>query len=93
VTSERSVRKRKKGTVLIDALQNSLGKPLASVYSLRPLVGAPVSTPVSGTELQTGFQPNDFTIQTIFTRIERFGDRWKDFWEHRQSLQEAVERA
>ena len=36
VTSERTVSKRRKGTVLIDALQNAKGKPLASVYSLRP---------------------------------------------------------
>ena len=93
VTSERSVGKRKKGTVLIDALQNSLGKPLAAVYSLRPMPGAPVSTPVSPAELQKGFQPGDFTIETMFTRLKRSGDLWKDFWEHRQSLKEAVSRA
>ena len=93
VTSERSVGKRKKGTVLIDALQNSLGKPLAAVYSLRPMPGAPVSTPVSPAELQKGFRPDDFTIETIFTRLKRSGDLWKDFWKNRQSLKEAVSRA
>jgi bifunctional non-homologous end joining protein LigD len=93
VTSERSVGKRKKGTVLIDALQNSLGKPLAAVYSLRPKPGAPVSTPVSAAELEKGFRPGDFTIETIFARLKRSGDLWKDFWKHRQSLKEAVNRA
>jgi bifunctional non-homologous end joining protein LigD len=93
VTSERSVGKRKKGTVLIDALQNSLGKPLAAVYSLRPMPGAPVSTPVSSAELQKGFRPGDFTIEAIFTRLKRSGDLWQDFWKHRQNLKEAVDRA
>jgi bifunctional non-homologous end joining protein LigD len=93
VTSERSVGKRKKGTVLIDALQNSLGKPLAAVYSLRPNSGAPVSAPVSATELRNGFRPGDFTIETIFDRLKRSGDLWQDFWKHRQNLKEAVSRA
>jgi bifunctional non-homologous end joining protein LigD len=93
VTSERSVGKRKKGTVLIDALQNSLGKPLAAVYSLRPTSGAPVSTPVSPAEVGKGFRPGDFTIETIFTRLKRSGDLWQDFWKHRQNLKEAVGRA
>jgi bifunctional non-homologous end joining protein LigD len=93
VTSERTVSKRKQGTVLIDALQNSKGKPLASVYSLRPMPGAPVSAPVSSAELQKGFRPGDFNHQTIFTRLKRAGDLWKEFWKNRQSLQEAVGRA
>jgi bifunctional non-homologous end joining protein LigD len=93
VTSERMVSKRKKGTVLIDTLQNSLGKPLAAVYSLRPVPGAPVSTPVSSAELQKGFVPSDFTYETIFTRLKREGDLWKDFWKHRQKLEDAVQLA
>ena len=43
VTFERTVSKRRKGTVLIDSLQNARGKPLAAAYSLRPFTGAPVS--------------------------------------------------
>ena len=93
VTSERTVSKRKRGTVLIDALQNSLGKPLASVYSLRPMPGAAVSAPVSAAELQKGFKASDFNCETIFPRLKRVGDLWKDFWKHRQSLREAVRRA
>jgi len=92
VTSERTVSKRKAGTVLIDALQNSLGKPLASVYSLRPMPGAPVSAPFSSSELQKGFRPGDFNCETIFARLKRSGDLWKDFWKHRQSLREIVKR-
>ena len=92
VTAERTVSKRKAGTVLIDALQNSLGKPLASVYSLRPIPGASVSAPFSSGELKKGFRPADFSSETIFTRLKRQGDLWKDFWKNRQSLREIVDR-
>jgi len=93
VTFERTVSKRPKGTVLIDALQNARGKPLAAVYSLRPFAGAPVSAPVSARELGKGFGPADFNIETIFKRLKRVGDLWADFWQKRQRLQDAVERA
>jgi bifunctional non-homologous end joining protein LigD len=93
VTSERTVSKRRKGTVLIDALQNAKGKPLASVYSLRPFRGAPVSAPVSPRELAKGFEPKYFNIETIFERLKRPGDLWQDFWDKRQRLQDVVKRA
>lgn len=93
VTAERSISKRKKGTVLIDALQNSLGKPLASIYSLRPISGAPISTPVSPDEVREGFRPQEFNIDTIFSRLKQTPDLWRDFWNHRQSLAKLVRRA
>jgi bifunctional non-homologous end joining protein LigD len=93
VTSERTVSKRRKGTVLIDALQNAKGKPLASVYSLRPFRGAPVSAPVSPRELAKGFEPKHFNIETIIERLKRPGDLWENFWDNRQRLQDAVKQA
>ncbi|NDQ56830.1 MAG: DNA ligase D [Acidipila sp.] len=93
VTFERIVSKRRKGTVLIDALQNALGKPLAAAYSLRPFPGAPVSTPVTESELAKKMRPEQLNVETIFQRLKRYGDLWKDFWENRQLLDEAVNRA
>ena len=93
VTFERTVSKRRKGTVLIDTVQNARGKPLASAYSVRPFRGAPVSAPISPRELVKGIHPERFNIKTMFKRLKQHGDLWKDFWEHRQRLQDAVERA
>ncbi|HEY6905222.1 MAG TPA: non-homologous end-joining DNA ligase [Candidatus Acidoferrales bacterium] len=93
VTSERTVSKRRKGTVLIDALQNAKGKPLASVYSVRPFRGAPVSAPVSPRELGKGVEPAEFNIETILKRLKHPGDLWEDFWKNRQRLQDVVKRA
>jgi bifunctional non-homologous end joining protein LigD len=93
VTFERTVSKRRKGTVLVDAVQNAKGKPLAAPYSLRPLVGAPVSTPVTAAEIKRKFLPEDMNINTIFKRLSKQGDLWKEFWASAQTLEGAVERA
>jgi bifunctional non-homologous end joining protein LigD len=93
ITSERTVSHRKKGTVLLDALQNARGKPLASVYSARPFPGAPVSTPIDPAELSKEIRPAAFNIKTIFQRVEKTGDLWADFWEHRHRLEDIVAKA
>ena len=93
VTFERSVSKRRKGTVLVDAIQNAKGKPLAAPYSLRPFAGAPVSTPVTAAEITRKLQPEDMNSTVIFKRLSRHGDLWKDFWASARTLERAVDRA
>lgn len=75
--------------VMVDYAQNSVGKTMASVYSVRPLRGAPVSTPLTWDEVEAGgFEPRDFTIRTIFPRVERRGDLFKPVAELKQRLPE-----
>jgi bifunctional non-homologous end joining protein LigD len=93
VTFERTVSKRGNGTVLLDAVQNAKGKPLAAPYSLRPFAGAPVSTPVTAAEIKRKLQPEELNISTIFKRVSRQGDLWKEFWASAQTLERAVEQA
>jgi bifunctional non-homologous end joining protein LigD len=91
-TLERSVRKRPPGRVLLDALQNAKGKPLAAVYSARAHPGATVSTPLTADELMNGeIDPGAWTIKTLPSRLETVGDLWKDFWNKRQTLDTALE--
>jgi bifunctional non-homologous end joining protein LigD len=91
-TLERSIRKRPAGRVLLDALQNAKGKPLAAVYSARAHPGATVSTPVTGDELMKGnIDPDAWTIKTLPARLQSTGDLWKDFWDNRQSLDTALD--
>jgi bifunctional non-homologous end joining protein LigD len=91
-TLERSVRKRPPGRVLLDALQNAKGKPLAAVYSARAHPGATVSTPVTAEELMKGtIDPDAWTIKTVPSRLQTTGDLWKDFWSKRQTLDAALE--
>jgi bifunctional non-homologous end joining protein LigD len=91
-TFERTVRKRPAGTVLIDALQNARGKPLASAYSLRAYPKAPASTPVEASELKGSWAPERWNVRTMRERLRKKGDLCSDFWENRQELAPALRR-
>jgi bifunctional non-homologous end joining protein LigD len=78
-TIERTVRKRPRGTVYVDYLQNILGKTLATVYSARASDYAGVSTPLTWREVERGVDPRDFTIRTAPSRFKEVGDLWKAF--------------
>jgi bifunctional non-homologous end joining protein LigD len=66
--------KRKRAGVLLDHRQNGWGKTIASVYSVRPRPGAPVSTPLRWEELEPGLRPGDFPMRVALERLERHGD-------------------
>jgi len=66
--------KKKREGVLVDHRQNGWGKTIASVYSVRPKPGAPVSTPLRWEELTRDVRPRDFGMQVALERIEEHGD-------------------
>ncbi|HYC87510.1 MAG TPA: DNA ligase D, partial [Chryseosolibacter sp.] len=72
-TVERPLSKRK-GRIYLDYMQNSKGQTLASVYSLRPKPGAPVSAPLLWKEVKPGLDPAQFNIRNMLKRIDRHGD-------------------
>jgi bifunctional non-homologous end joining protein LigD len=72
-TTERALSKRA-GRIYLDYLQNKRGQTLASAYSVRPVPGATVSTPLHWKEVKAGMHPSKFTISTIAARIEKTGD-------------------
>jgi bifunctional non-homologous end joining protein LigD len=88
VTTEWSKAKRR--GVLIDANQNGEGKTIASVYSVRPRAGAPVSTPLRWDEVTEDLDPQDFTMQVALDRIARYGDLFEGVLTTRQSLGKAL---
>lgn len=84
--------KRKRTGVLVDHRQNGAGKTLASVYSVRPKPGAPVSTPLAWEELTESVTPRDFTMAVALERIRHFGDVYAPVLEDRQPLAAARRR-
>ncbi len=76
-TLERSLQKRSKNKIYLDYLQNRRGQTLASVYSLRPKNGAPVSMPLDWDELKPGLKPTDWNIENALERIKKKGDLFK----------------
>jgi bifunctional non-homologous end joining protein LigD len=66
--------KKKRSGVLVDHRQNGWGKTIASVYSVRPKPGAPVSTPLRWEELTADVRPRDFTMKAALQRVDEHGD-------------------
>jgi bifunctional non-homologous end joining protein LigD len=89
-TVERMVRRRARGTVYVDFLQNILGKTLATAYSARASEFAGVSTPLAWNELDEAIDPRDFTIRSAPARFRETGDLWKRLRESKPANLEAV---
>src|SRR5919204_1093282 len=62
ITAERT-KSRRRG-VFVDTKMNGHGQQIVSLYSVRPLPGAPVSTPLRWEELTEDLDPREFTMTT-----------------------------
>src|SRR6187200_2237972 len=82
--------KAKRRGVLIDSNQNGEGKTIASVYSVRPKAGAPVSTPLRWNEVNASLDPAAFTMEEVLRRVEQRGDLFADVLTRKQSLTAAL---
>jgi bifunctional non-homologous end joining protein LigD len=82
--------KDKRRGVLIDCNQNGEGKTIASVYSVRPRPGAPVSTPLEWEEVNEELDPRAFTMDAVVGRVERHGDLFEGVLTTRQRLDRAL---
>ena len=67
-------RARRTEKVLLDHNQVGYGRTTASIYSVRPLPGAPVSAPVTWDEVESGITPQQFTINNLPERLASKGD-------------------
>jgi bifunctional non-homologous end joining protein LigD len=70
VTVTRAVAARA-GRVYLDYLQNGYGKLLVAPFSVRPLPGAPVSTPLAWREVSPRLDPKKHTLATVPGRLRR----------------------
>jgi bifunctional non-homologous end joining protein LigD len=78
--------KKKRAGVLVDHRQNGWGKTIASVYSVRPKPGAPVSTPLRWEELTEDVRPRDFPMAVALDRVARHGDLFEPVLRGGQAL-------
>ena len=88
-TLERSLSKRGP-KIYVDYLQNSAGQTLASVYSIRPVRGASVSTPLDWKEVNHQLSPQQFTIENILLRVKRKGDLFLPVLNESNSVDKAL---
>jgi bifunctional non-homologous end joining protein LigD len=85
-TVQRSLAKRQKQQVYVDAMQNARGKTIAAAYSARAREGATVSMPLTWKQIEKGVTIAGFTIENLPALVKKQGDAWKDFFASRQTL-------
>src|ERR671931_193138 len=90
VTTE-ARRERRRG-VYVDTKMNGQGQQIVCGYSVRPLPGARVATPLRWEELRDGLDPGGFTLRTVPSRLARVGDLHAGLLRGRQRLDLALAR-
>jgi bifunctional non-homologous end joining protein LigD len=60
----------RKGRAYIDYMQLGYGKTIAAPFAVRPVPGAPVSTPLMWDELRPELEPVKFNIKTVPDRLQ-----------------------
>ncbi|GAA3743337.1 non-homologous end-joining DNA ligase [Salinactinospora qingdaonensis] len=78
------VRKNKRGDrVFLDTLRNAYAQHAVAPYSVRPLPGAPVATPLTWEELDATASARVWTVHTVGPRLA--ADPWRDMARHARS--------
>ena len=90
VTTERSLARRR--GVFVDTKMNGHGQQIVAVYSVRPLPGAPVATPLRWEELEPSLDPRELTTAVVLERVARDGDLFAPLLQTRQRLEPALAR-
>ncbi|PYS34743.1 MAG: DNA polymerase LigD [Acidobacteria bacterium] len=85
-TIQRSLAKRQKQQVYVDAMQNARGKSIASAYTARAKPSATVSMPLTWKQIEKGVKISDFTIKNVPGLIKKNRDAWAKFFDRRQEL-------
>lgn len=85
------VRKAKRGSrVFVDTLRNAYAQTAVAPYSVRPLPGAPVATPLNWSELSDrDLAAGTYTITSVARRLAQRADPWRAIDEHARRLSAA----
>jgi bifunctional non-homologous end joining protein LigD len=86
-------KRARRGRIYIDYLRNGRGATAVGAYTPRARPGAPVSTPVSWSEVEQGVRPDEFTVETLPQRLAALpADPWAEIGKIRQTISAAVRR-
>jgi bifunctional non-homologous end joining protein LigD len=86
ITVEHSIARRA-DRVYLDPFRNGLMQTVVSPYSVRRKPHAPISTPLTWTEVTPALDPSSFNLGNFKNRLKN--DPWSDFFSNRQSLSKA----
>lgn len=84
---------KRAGKVFIDHNMNRFGANIAAVYSVRPMPGATVGTPLTWEEVASAdVRPGDFTIANLHGRLAEVGELFDGLLSDRVDLVPLLER-
>jgi len=86
------VKERRKGRIFLDTLRNRRAHTWVAPYSPRARAGAPVSFPVSWSEVVPALHADRFTVEALARGLPRT-DPWKDLAGTRQTITAAMRKA
>ncbi|MCV7355344.1 DNA polymerase domain-containing protein [Mycolicibacterium fluoranthenivorans] len=77
--------------VFVDYNQNCRDRTIAAAWSPRSRAGAPVSTPVTWTELQQISDPRELNVATVPERLAEAGDPWQGLDDVHHSIDQLLD--
>lgn len=83
---------KRKGRLYLDTLRNAYGQTSVAPYSVRPIDGAPIATPLEWEELhESSLNSQSYNLENIFRRLGQTKDPWSRIYSYSQSLNKPSE--
>jgi bifunctional non-homologous end joining protein LigD len=82
-------KEKRKGKIFLDYLRNDRMSTAVAPLSPRAGEGAPVSMPVTWSQVRAGLDPHKYTMRTVPTLLKRLS-AWEEYCECERSLAEAM---
>ena len=84
-------KKARTGRIFLDYLRNDRMATAVAPLSPRGRPGAPVSMPVTWSQVKTGLDPGKYTVRTVPTLVKKL-TAWADYCDGERSLADAIKR-
>lgn len=83
---------KRRSRIFVDVLRNAYAQHAVAPYSVRPLPGAPVATPLRWEEVDAGLTPQRWGLRDVPGRLSDEGDPWRGMARHAHGARAAARR-